>query len=177
LWRWRPASCGAIVEGIKCNWTLLKYGLFGGAYRKKTQLSVNYWFIEGGHTPEDYARHARETVAKGFTSLKVDPFAHVSYWYGDDLSANGSLTETQEQRVADVRSTDEGRHRSLHEPFAIMLAALDDFTRNIVYNVTRAIEHEVFMRALEKARGEKRVHWALEEGVSAPNAFRKFTIM
>ncbi len=123
------------MEGIKCNWTLLKYGLFGGAYRKKTQLSVNYWFIEGGHTPKDYARHARETVAKGFTSLKVDPFAHVSYWYGDD------------------------------------------FTKNIVYNVTRAIEHEVFMRALEKARGEKRVRWALEEGVSAPNAFRKFTIM
>ncbi|MFA6546694.1 MAG: mandelate racemase/muconate lactonizing enzyme family protein [Limisphaerales bacterium] len=78
------------------------YELLGGAYRKKIQLYANYWFIEGGHTPEDYARQAHETVAEGFTALKFDPFAHVSYWYGDDLSANGSLTETQKQRALDV---------------------------------------------------------------------------
>jgi galactonate dehydratase len=78
------------------------YELLGGAYRKKIQLYANYWFIEGGHTPEDYARQARETVALGFTALKFDPFMHTSYWYGDDLSANGSLTEAQKRRALEV---------------------------------------------------------------------------
>jgi galactonate dehydratase len=78
------------------------YELLGGAYRKAIQLYANYWFIAEAYTPEDYARQARATVAQGFTALKFDPFAHVGYRYGDDLSANGSLTETQKQRAVDV---------------------------------------------------------------------------
>ena len=78
------------------------YELLGGAYRKKIQLYANYWFIDGGHTTDEYARQARETAAMGFTARKFDPFAHTSYWYGDDLSANGSLTEAQKQRAVDV---------------------------------------------------------------------------
>jgi regulator of RNase E activity RraA len=38
-------------------------------------------------------------------------------------------------------------------------------------------ETEVFRRALEKARGEKEVRRALEEGSSAVEAFRKHGIM
>jgi len=38
-------------------------------------------------------------------------------------------------------------------------------------------ETEVFMRALEKARGEKRVRKAIEEGSSALEAFEKYGIM
>jgi len=41
-------------------------------------------------------------VRQGFTALKFDPFAHVHYWYGEDLSANGSLTESQKQLALDV---------------------------------------------------------------------------
>lgn len=78
------------------------YELLGGAYRKEIQLYANYWFIEGAHTPEDYARQARATVAQGFTALKFDPFAHVSYWYGSDLASNGSLTERQKRLALDV---------------------------------------------------------------------------
>ncbi|MGH9839774.1 MAG: mandelate racemase/muconate lactonizing enzyme family protein [Blastocatellia bacterium] len=78
------------------------YELLGGAYRTKIQLYANYWFIEGAHTPEDYARQARETVAQGFTALKFDPFANVNYWYGADLAANGSLTETQKRLALDL---------------------------------------------------------------------------
>ncbi|NOY29507.1 MAG: mandelate racemase/muconate lactonizing enzyme family protein [Planctomycetes bacterium] len=73
------------------------YELLGGAYRNRIQLYANYWFIDGDHTPEDYARQAKEVVAQGFTALKFDPFAHVNYWYGADLAANGSLTEQQKQ--------------------------------------------------------------------------------
>ncbi len=78
------------------------YELLGGAYRKEIELYANYWFIEGGHEPADYAEQARATVALGFRALKLDPFAHVHYWYGDDLAANGSLTEAQKQRALAV---------------------------------------------------------------------------
>jgi galactonate dehydratase len=78
------------------------YDLLGGLYRKKVQLYANYWFTGGGHSPEDYARQAKETVAKGFTALKFDPFAHVNYWYGEDLSDNNGLTEKQKQLSIDV---------------------------------------------------------------------------
>jgi len=71
------------------------YELLGGAYRKKVLLYANYWFIGGGHSPDDYARQAKATVANGFTALKFDPFAHVNYSYGTDLSDNNGLTEPQ----------------------------------------------------------------------------------
>lgn len=78
------------------------YELLGGAYRSKILLYANYWFTEGGHNPEDYSRQAKETVAKGFTALKFDPFMHTSYNYGEHLAANGSLTEDQKRRAVDV---------------------------------------------------------------------------
>lgn len=43
--------------------------------------------------------------------------------------------------------------------------------------VPRALETEVFSKALEKARGEKTVRRAIERGMSAGAAFRKFGIM
>lgn len=43
--------------------------------------------------------------------------------------------------------------------------------------VPRAAEEEVFARAVEKARGEKRVRKAIEEGMSAHKAFETFGIM
>ena len=78
------------------------YQLLGGSYRSKIQLYANYWFISGEHTPEAYARQAQETVAQGFTALKFDPFAHVNYWYGEDLSDNNGLTEKQKRLALDV---------------------------------------------------------------------------
>ena len=43
--------------------------------------------------------------------------------------------------------------------------------------VPKAAEEEVFIRALEKARGEKKVRKAIEEGMSAKEAFQTFGIM
>ena len=78
------------------------YELLGGAYRKRIELYANYWFIEGEHTAADYAQQAKEAVAQGFTALKFDPFAHVHYWYGEDLSDTNSLTEAQKQLALDL---------------------------------------------------------------------------
>lgn len=73
------------------------YQLLGGAYRTRIPLYANYWFISGDGSPDAYAREARRMQAQGFTACKFDPFAHTSYFYGDDLSANLSLTEAQKQ--------------------------------------------------------------------------------
>ncbi|MCG3149620.1 MAG: hypothetical protein PCFJNLEI_03085 [Verrucomicrobiae bacterium] len=43
--------------------------------------------------------------------------------------------------------------------------------------VPRAVEADVFRLALEKARGEKRVKKAIEAGMSAVAAFKKYSIM
>ncbi|MHB1295746.1 MAG: mandelate racemase/muconate lactonizing enzyme family protein [Anaerolineae bacterium] len=78
------------------------YELLGGAYRTHIELYANYWFIDGDHTPEDYAKQARETVTQGYRALKLDPFAHVNYRYDDDLATTNDLTEPQKRRALDV---------------------------------------------------------------------------
>ncbi|MCY3832359.1 MAG: mandelate racemase/muconate lactonizing enzyme family protein [Chloroflexi bacterium] len=78
------------------------HNLLGGKYRERIQLYANYWFIDGGHSAESYAEQARETVEAGFTALKFDPFAHVHYGYGDDLSDNNSLSAEQKQLALDL---------------------------------------------------------------------------
>jgi galactonate dehydratase len=82
--------------GIPC------YELLGGAFRKEILLYANYWFIKGGHNPEDYAQQARKVVGDGFTALKFDPFAHTNYLFGDDLSSNLTLTSAQEDLAYEV---------------------------------------------------------------------------
>lgn len=82
--------------GVPC------YELLGGAFRREILLYANYWFTEGGHNPEDYARQARKVVGTGFTALKFDPFAHTNYLFGDDLSTNLTLTPGQEDLAYEI---------------------------------------------------------------------------
>jgi regulator of RNase E activity RraA len=49
--------------------------------------------------------------------------------------------------------------------------------RDGVVIVPKQVEDEIFTRALEKARGEKQVKKALQEGMSTMEAFEKFGIM
>ena len=91
LWDLKGKALGAPV-----------YELLGGAYRKQLQLYANYWFTEGGHNVEDYARQAKDVAERGFSALKFDPFVHINYWYGSDLAANGSLTETQKRNAVEI---------------------------------------------------------------------------
>jgi len=78
------------------------YQLLGGAFRTEILLYANYWFTGGSHTPEDYARQAKQVVAAGFTGLKFDPFAHTNYLYGSDLSSDLALSLPQQQRAIEV---------------------------------------------------------------------------
>ncbi|MEM9999502.1 MAG: enolase C-terminal domain-like protein, partial [Pseudomonadota bacterium] len=86
----------AKMLGVPC------YDLLGGGYRKEIRLYANYWFIKGGHNPEDYAESARKVKAAGFTGLKFDPFAHTSYLYGEHLSENLSLSKETQDLAYDI---------------------------------------------------------------------------
>ncbi|HZQ20533.1 MAG TPA: mandelate racemase/muconate lactonizing enzyme family protein [Terriglobales bacterium] len=85
------------------------YQLLGGAYRKQIKLYANYWFLAKSGTPMDYGDQALKVRAQGFTACKMDPFAHVNYWYGENVSDNLSLSEDQKRvaisRLATVQST------------------------------------------------------------------------
>jgi galactonate dehydratase len=84
--------------GVPC------YDLLGGAFRQEILLYANYWFTEGGHNPQDYARQAQKVMAAGFTGLKFDPFAHTNYLFGDNLSTNLTLTSGQEDLAYEIAS-------------------------------------------------------------------------
>jgi len=94
LWDIKGKSLGAPV-----------YELLGGAYRKRILLYANYWFIDGDHTPDDYARQARTVVELGFTALKLDPFAHVRYSCGSGVAVDCSLTESQKKQAVEIVAT------------------------------------------------------------------------
>jgi galactonate dehydratase len=78
------------------------YELLGGAYRKRLQLYANYWFLDGDHEPADYARQARKAVDRGFTALKLDPFAHIHYACGGGVEVDGSLSESQKRKAIEI---------------------------------------------------------------------------
>jgi galactonate dehydratase len=78
------------------------YELLGGAFRTQIQLYANYWFIGGGHNPDDYARQAQAVIKQGFTAMKFDPFAHTNYFYGEHLSSNLTLTPEQENLAYEI---------------------------------------------------------------------------
>lgn len=81
------------------------YQLLGGAFRNQIPLYANYWFINGGHNCEDYAKQAKKVKEAGFAGLKFDPFAHTSYLYGEDLNTNLSLTSAQQDLAFDISKT------------------------------------------------------------------------
>ncbi|HEX7446600.1 MAG TPA: mandelate racemase/muconate lactonizing enzyme family protein [Pirellulales bacterium] len=62
LWDLIGKACGQPV-----------YRLLGGRCRQRIATYANGWY-GGAQTPDDYARHAREAVARGYRALKFDPF-------------------------------------------------------------------------------------------------------
>lgn len=75
------------------------YELMGGAYRKDILLYANYWFYDCEYTPESYAKKAAEVVSKGFTGLKLDPFAHTRYLFGDHVRTTMSLNKKEQDHA------------------------------------------------------------------------------
>lgn len=62
--------------------------LLGGSFKSRIRAYANRWFF-GGDTPDRLAGLAEQTVRKGFTALKWDPFA----------KSEGVISRTQLKRV------------------------------------------------------------------------------
>ena len=81
------------------------YDLLGGRFRDSITLYANGWFT-GAEGPEDFALAAKETVAKGYTALKFDPFAREMQQYHTGYVEGAISMEDEEvgiSRVAAVR--------------------------------------------------------------------------
>ncbi len=77
------------------------YQMLGGAYRTKLRTYANYWFIDLPHTPEAYAKRAKEMIEKGFRGVKYDPFSHTTYTF-DDFQMTSELTEESKNRAVEI---------------------------------------------------------------------------
>jgi regulator of RNase E activity RraA len=103
--------------------------------------------------------YVRDT--RGILDLNFPTFSYGRY--AQDQGPRGKVLDFRVPlRVGQVNIT----------PGDIVFADLDG-----VCVVPREAEVEVFTKALEKARGEKKVKQAIEEGLSAAEAFKRFGIM
>lgn len=103
--------------------------------------------------------YSRDT--RGILALDFPTFAWGSY--AQDQAPRGKVIDFRVPlQIGDARV----------EPGDIVFGDIDG-----VCVVPRGIEREIFTKALEKARGEKRVKQAIEAGMSARKAFDRFGIM
>jgi regulator of RNase E activity RraA len=109
-----------------------------------------------GAVMNGYTRDTRGILALGFPT-----FAYGSY--AQDQSPRGKVIDFRcAVEIAGVRV----------DPGDIIFGDLDG-----VCTVPRKAEREVFVKALEKARGEKQVQKAIQEGMGAREAFDRFGIL
>ncbi len=109
-----------------------------------------------GAVMEGYARDTHGILELGFPTFSYGPYAQ-------DQGPRGQVIDFRcEVEMGGVRV----------KPGEIVFGDVDG-----VLVVPREAEEEIFQRALEKARGEKLVRKAIEDGMSAVEAFAKFGIM
>jgi galactonate dehydratase len=79
-WESGPVISSAVGGVEMALWDLLGkalglpvHALLGGAIRDRARVYSNAWYF-GCAEPEEFAEHARATVALGYTALKFDPF-------------------------------------------------------------------------------------------------------
>jgi len=105
---------------------------------------------------DGYSRDTRGILALGFPTFSWGTYAQ-------DQGPRGKVVDYRVPlQIGEARI----------EPGDILFGDLDG-----VCVVPRHAEEEVFSRALEKARGEKLVKQAIENGMSTVEAFRQFGIM
>ena len=109
-----------------------------------------------GAIVDGYSRDTRGILALGFPTFSYGPYAQ-------DQAPRGKVVDFRVPlQIGDVRI----------QPGDILFGDIDG-----VCAVPRALEREVFTKALEKARGEKVVQKAIAAGMRAKTAFDKFGIM
>lgn len=134
-----------------CTGSSLSYALWGGLMSTRAMK-----LKAAGAVVDGYSRDTNEILRLGFPVFSMGTYAQ-------DQGPRG--------KVIDYRVPIEiGRVRI--NPGDIVYGDLDG-----IVIVPQEIQDEVFEKALEKARGEKLVLKALQEGMSTVEAFEKFGIM
>ncbi|MBK8858867.1 MAG: RraA family protein [Opitutaceae bacterium] len=109
-----------------------------------------------GAIVDGYSRDTHGILALGFPTFSYGPYAQ-------DQAPRGKVVDFRVPlQIGDVRI----------QPGDILFGDIDG-----VCAVPKALEREVFTKALEKARGEKVVQKAIARGMRAKTAFEKFGIM
>jgi len=134
-----------------CNGSSHNYALWGGLMSTRAlKLRAAGAIVNG------YSRDTLEILRLGFPTFSVGTYAQ-------DQGPRG--------KVVDFRIPIEWGGVKIN-PGDLIFGDLDG-----VLVVPREVEKEAFTGALEKARGEKQVLKALQDGMSTVEAFRKYGIM
>ena len=134
-----------------CTGSSFRYALWGGLMSTRAmQLQAAGAVVHG------YSRDTNEVLRLGFPMFSIGTYAQ-------DQGPRG--------KVIDYRVPIEIERVRIH-PGDIIYGDRDG-----VVVIPQQIQGEVFEKALEKARGEKLVLKALQNGMSTVDAFKKFGIM
>ncbi len=102
-WRGGPVLMSALSAVEMALWDILGkslgvpvYTLLGGKVHEKVRIYVNGWFA-GAKEPEEFAAKAKETVKRGVTAMKWDPFGK------NYLNISGAELNKAIRNVAAVR--------------------------------------------------------------------------
>jgi regulator of RNase E activity RraA len=153
---------------------------FGLMLEALDDLKTNEVYVCAGASPR-YALWGElmsiRAMKLGATGAVVDGYSrdtHGILALGFPVFSHGCYAQDQGPRgkVIDFRVPIEMAGGVRIEPGDIIFGDVDG-----VCVIPRRAEREVFTRALEKARGEKLVRKALEQGMGAAEAFKKFGIM
>jgi galactonate dehydratase len=127
------------------------YNLLGGPCRERIRVYANGWY-EGAKTPDVLAKKAAETVARGFTALKFDPFPGPWRTHIDRKAESAAVENVRAVRESvgpDVDILVEV-HRRLAPMHAIRIARLMEAFQPFWY------EEPVSARSLDELAGCKR---------------------
>jgi regulator of RNase E activity RraA len=134
-----------------CTGSTLNYALWGELMSTRA-ISLG----AAGAVLHGYARDSRGIISLGFPTFSIGRYAQ-------DQEARG--------KVVDFRIEIEIEGVAIH-PGDIVYGDIDG-----VCIIPQQIERDVIHRALEKVNGEKTVQKAIEQGMSACEAFEKYGIM
>jgi regulator of RNase E activity RraA len=138
-------------EVYLCTGASPTYALWGELMSTRARL-----LGAAGAVVDGYSRDTQGILSMGFPTFSWGRFAQ-------DQGPRGKVLDFRVPlEIGGVRV----------EPGDIVFGDIDG-----VCIVPRRAEQDVFTAALEKARGEKRVKTAIESGMSAVEAFKKFGIM
>ena len=147
------------------------YKLLGGACRSRIKVYANGWY-GGARTPEQHARKAQDTVARGFRALKFDPFPGPWRLYIDRADEERALTNVCAVREAvgpDVEILIEV-HRRLAPMHAIRVSRMMEKARPFWYEEPVPSEN---LAALAEVRRKTSIPIVTGEALYTKSEFRE----